>query len=191
MAEKKASLRKLNQLQLEEANLDTPGRTIKMVMPVCSTCQHGKVPDNWAERCPHDPYYATTAIPHEEPPPVEEILDPEGKGTGRFKITGEPEVWYEYKKELNFTQVPFNIRIDSRRGVQMGQAGGFKFVEDFGVAPFCQYRGCWSQELTVRHPQYGNYCSEMHAKLVVADTLGIPIQQDSDRLQEQLAKIAL
>lgn len=150
-------------------------RTIKMVRPRCDTIKVGDTvlfegcfgTERWTNgTCPHDPY-ASMMERREVRPKYEAIVDAENKPTGRMRVTGEEtEVWHE--RRWNLEQVPLSVRVNSGRGPEYYRALGWKDPQDMGLAPFCQFTGCWSQKIKFRD-DHGDYCSEAHAKLIVAD----------------------
>lgn len=148
-------------------------RMVKMARPVCVTttdsdgnitftgCQDPtKIRAGWWESCTHEPYFSLRAM-RETKPQYETLPD------GRQKLVGEETViWHE--KHANLAQIPVSQRINNGRAIEHYRTLGFKFPEEIGFAPFCQFNDCWSQNLKFRG-SHGDYCSEMQAKLIAAD----------------------
>lgn len=178
-------------------------RTIKMQRPVCNeqtmaalgrpeteACQakHNFVP-RWWEKCTHGPYFSYAERPVNEPI-LEAIVDEQGNDTGRFKILGRKEELY-LEEVPNLVQVAVSARVNSGLGYHDALAKGFRLPEECGIAPFCDYRDCWSQDVIV-HSQWGNYCSEPQARYVGAnEDETLLLHTDARRQRSQIAKVAL
>ncbi|HXJ66536.1 MAG TPA: hypothetical protein VNN79_22480 [Actinomycetota bacterium] len=64
-------------------------------------------------------------------------------------------------------QVSASIRNNSGSGPAAAELYGARAPELFGIAPFCEYWDCFSQDL--RDFPNGRFCSDAHSKLVFAD----------------------
>jgi hypothetical protein len=196
-----AQLRKIKRTAFNVPSPFQPGRTVKMGMPACEICQAGRAPQDWYLFCPHNPPAEgdTTTYRNQaggnpyvtRSETAVKTRDIEVQPDGTRLIKGVIETLVEVETD-NITQVPYEMRSDSGKGVQMAQAGGCLLPEKLGIAPFCQYRECWSQEIKVRNPQFGDYCSPEHARLSIANILGTTLEiLDNDRRQAQLMEIAI
>jgi hypothetical protein len=162
------------------------GRSMKMCSPHCSICQVPNAPLNWYMFCEHEPYITKTERPVRTP-----VVEDDPDVPGQKIVTGE-KTKLVYTETPNFTQVTVDVRVDAGNGFRIARECGFKLPEEMGFAPFCQYRDCWKQDLPVKTSQHGSYCSEIHAKLVIAHMLEILLDATSDkRREEQLARISV
>jgi len=90
----------------------------------------------------------------------------EKQADGSLIVTGRQEV-----RQLvimpRIEQVSASKRNNSGSGPAAAELFGAKKPEEFGIAPFCEYWDCFSQDIT----KYANgyFCSEGHSKLVFAD----------------------
>lgn len=163
-----------------------PQREIKVSYPSCTeqkmlvlglppdqACQ---LPHNihaaWWVDCDaagHQPYFSLTRQSMRRPQLVED-------SPGRYKLLGydEEEVWFE--QSPNLTQITLSDRVNSGVGLALYSVVGYVLPEVIGVAPFCQFRDCWAQDIKIRHEIYGDYCSETQAKLIAADIDGIRLE---------------
>jgi len=159
-------------------------RMLKMMVPLCDLCQSpsGNHPAKWWERCPHNPYFDRSEIVHEDP-----IITVQEDGRKRVTDTDK---WIEVVETPRFWQIPAVGRIDNGRGVEQAREYGYKLPQEMGYAPFCMFRDCWSQDITVRNGRWGEYCNEFHLKLIVADQRGKNLEFfDMDRRQQQIDEI--
>lgn len=122
----------------------------------------------------HDPYHFTvrTRI-------TEEVEDPE---TG---LITETRTRIRREKRLNVVQVSLNVRHTSGQEVRLALAKGYKPIEEFGFEAPCQFRNC-TKPVKVR-VQYGDYCSERHARLIAADQREIGLIVSGDPYSEDKA----
>lgn len=173
-------------------------RTIKLIRPKCDTIKEGDAiifegcwgTERWTRgECPHEPYTSMKEN-REVRPTYEAILDAEGKATGRMRVTGTTEeVWHE--KKWNLEQVPLSIRINSGRGPEFFRGLGWKDPSEVGLKPFCQFINCWSQRIKISN-DHGDYCSELHAKIIAADENEDKLEiLDAKKRERQMAQIAV
>lgn len=175
-------LKKLDRVR-SDASEYRPGRTVKMAAPQCSVCQLGNGQDQrgWWDKCEHSPYVESTEVSEDIP----EIVTEEG-----VKIVKSRKTRIRVNELYRLVQIPVGTRHDSGRSVEKARNEGRKFPEEIGLAPFCEYIDCWSQDLKVNSPVYGRYCSSIHARLAAANEIGIVIDVfDMKRRAEQLASI--
>lgn len=168
-----------------------PWRSIKMVEPICADCQEvaGGAPLGWWMKCVHNPYYTIEDVPVKTPI-IEEVAD-EATGVVEKLITGSKTKLVR-KESPNLKQVAFETRINSGEGVKMAQDNGCILPEAIGYKPYCQFGDCWNQNLRVRSPQFGDYCSELHCKVVIADSTGMALEVlDVKAREEQLRSIVI
>lgn len=164
-------------------------------MPRCSLCQTTDGYVDWWVRCEHNPYFR--AIETQVRKPITRLAE-----DGRLMLDGfETEVVREMKP--NFVEEPIGERVGSGVMVAYKKAvRGFKEVEDFGYAPFCDARGCWAQSkndgselelVTIVFP-FGHRATvrvhtELERKLAKADSFGKPIEQNlAHKREEQLER---
>lgn len=182
MATAKPQLKKVKRGPAAPSSMSS-GRTMKMADPHCDICQVPNHPINWAFNCEHNPYVTEREVPVREP--IIEV----NEETGEKLITGE-KTKLVLEESPNFTQIPMGKRYDNGNAFRIARELGMKMPEELGFAPFCQYRDCWSQDLKVKTAMYGSYCSEAHAKLVMAEELEIFLDvTDEKRRAQQLAGI--
>lgn len=177
----------------------------KMIAPVCRVligsgtddkgrsiydyrkpCTDGPHPHNWYETCPHDPYF------HEqEMPEVEEVREDQPDGT--YVVRGRTVV-QKVKRVPNLRQVPNAPRHAVFGELRKQRAKGWKFPEELGVAEFCMFMDCWSQNLPQRWVSevgFGSFCSADHALPLLAQQrnkiLEVPVDSASaTKRQNQL-----
>lgn len=141
------------------ANGNAPMRMRKMIAPRCAECFPSTelVPakSGWWRDCPHDPYVHINTIEVRKP----KLSEPDENG--EVFVEGE-EVKLRYVREYNWEQVPDEISVYSGRGVADSLERGWKFPEELGFAPFCDYRNCGEQNPKFRTP-VGNYHSRNEA----------------------------
>lgn len=144
-------------------------RSIKMLRPVCRICEaKPNRTRDWATRCTHDPYVSSAKVT-ENRPVYEDLPD------GRKKQTGV-ETIVSWEPHLNIAEITLSMKINSGQGVVKAQRKGFIFPEELksphypnGIAPVCQFRGCYSQQnLKDYGPggSWGTYCRDIEAALV-------------------------
>lgn len=147
-------------------------RMIKMVAPQCDPCQaefrgdpdKGGFPTKrWWNDCPHDPYFTVVPAKTEIVPVYK--TDEDGR---KLKVGEEEVVVADEYKRLNLRQVAQSLRINAGRGPEKKRNGfGFKYVQELGYEPVCEYRNCESPSILTS--AYGNYCSKLHARLIGLD----------------------
>ena len=145
------------------------GRYIKMLRPICATCQRGPgVPEDWWKRCAHNPYISVAYQ-------VETVRRYEDLPDGRRRLVGTETIETPYERP-NWVQVPAFPRVGSGLLVQKKRRRyGFIFPEELrspeypnGIANPCEFRDCWVQE-GVKEYQWGRYCRLIEAQLVGHD----------------------
>lgn len=188
----------LEKYNLPSGNTKSPAiRTVKMVAPQCDVrigdstrhpCTEGPHRADWFATCPHDPYF------HEqEMPEIRE--DREFQEDGTYIVTNRETVW-RMRRIPNLRQVPGSPR-HLGFSISKARSRGWRFPEELGVAPFCQYQDCWSQDLPDRwvSEDYGVFCSEQHATNTLAQRLKVTLEVGDEpaarsKRREQLAKLA-
>lgn len=150
------------------------GRFIKMLKPQCPL-ERQDDEDSFENPCSedggawwvdcekrgHDPYYTTIK-------------------------KGDQEV-----RRPNLTQVALNIRVNSGQGVESAKRRGRKMPEEMGLAPFCQYLDCWSQNIKFKNAEYGDYCTEDQLKMVMVDVNEVTLEVlNEKKRRRQLAQLA-
>lgn len=136
-------------------------RVIKMSPPRCKVCTDGLHRNDWYASCPHDPYFHEQEVPE-----VKEIREDQGDGT--YIVTDRKEV-IRVRQMPNLVQVPRSNRHATQ--FEKKRRKGWRLPEEIGVAPFCQFLGCWSQDIQFRSTFYGDYCSQTHALIPMADAM--------------------
>jgi len=143
----------------------------------------------------HDPYY------HEErrsemQTEYEDEVDESGAPTGRRQVIGQREIiWEEWMPNLK------QVSLGGRVG---GMKAGMTPV-DFAIShgcihptehptrplkPFCQYHGCWSQAVKVKHPRYGDFCDDYALRRIILDSRGTAFEvMNQTRRVEQLEQV--
>jgi hypothetical protein len=166
------------------------GRFIKMLRPICATCQRGQFPWDWWKRCKHNPYI-TIAEDRRSAPKYETGED------GRTRVTGT-ETFVEFREQLNWVPVSLNKRISSGSTVQRKRRiSGFIFPEELrtptypnGVAPPCEFRNCFRQK-DVKEYRWGRFCRRIEAQLIGHDIRmdggggALEVGQDSKSQEKQ------
>lgn len=157
------------------------GREIKLLRPICSTCQRGKgYPWDWWKRCQHSPYVKVASrsvdLPRYEP----EIVD--GNPTGRNRLMGT-DTFEEPIEVLNWMQISaFPRLIGTVNKVAAKRAHfGFIFPHELrtpgypnGIADPCEFRDCFYNgnpdgTTDIKTYRWGRFCMEMEARLVGFD----------------------
>jgi hypothetical protein len=152
------------------ARMSRPARLVKMVAAICpdrdtlvshqpNTASTGF----WIPQCiadGHDPF--TTSKEVEIKRPTYEERD--GK---KFK-TGE-EVEVELVTTPNMEQVASELKAYSGRGIEAALEMGWKYPEELGYAPFCDFLNCF-----IQNPKFetnvGSYCNRDQAAIMVLVT---------------------
>lgn len=164
-----------------------PSREVKMIAPHCEPCQK-KGLRNWWEKCPHNPYYSQA--PRSISVPVlacsacgEEVE--QGTATHcdqmSFELRGTKDK-VEYENVPNTRSVPVNEAQNSGQGVPKQIAKGWKFPQDIGIAPMCEYPRCYEPNPKIRTP-WGNYCTDGEARAVGLPLMGDAVEVSHDRIR--------
>ena len=149
------------------------GREIKMLRPICDTCQRGKAPMLWWKTCPHNPYVSAVPVEVTEPKYETEVVD--GKETGRKKLVGQDK-YIRWEERPNWVQISHNMRINSMALVGRKQRNnGFIFPHELrspeypdGIADPCEFRDCFIQT-DLMDTRWGKFCRKTEAQLVGHD----------------------
>lgn len=143
-------------------------RTIKLLRPICATCQRGaNVAPDWFKRCEHNPYISirkeSTKVPL-----YEDLPD------GRKKLVGQDEI-HSWHEQPNWVQVPLSPRISSGLAVERKMRAGFILPEDLrtpeypnGIKNPCEFRDCFAQK-GLKGYRWGTFCRLREAQLVGHD----------------------
>lgn len=139
-------------------------RTAKMIAPRCAVHFPGDNSvspfSNWVANCEaegHNPYVRVNTVENRRP-------KLETQEDGRVLVVGE-EVELEYHENPNWEQVPDELGVYSGRGVANSQARHYKFPEELGYAPFCDYYNCGEQNPKF-NTRFGRYHSRQEAALI-------------------------
>src|ERR1041385_6370651 len=131
-----------------------PMRVRKMIAPMCKEHFPGDGSinpySNWVRKCiaaGHDPYMHAREIERVKP-----VLEERDGVT--YKVGEEKTI--EYRMDYNWREVPNELRISSGVMVAHRLRQHWKMPEDFGFAPFCEYKGCPEQNPKFRTP-VGDY----------------------------------
>lgn len=152
-------------------------RADKMVRPTCKECQIGlDTPRDWAEHCEHDPYWSLQ--PKVIKTPVY-ATDEDGDMVLTETVTRTKMI-----RVPNITEVTNSVRHNDGEGRKKMQAKGFKLVTEVGIAPMCEMYGCGKAWPVVR-TEYGDYCSQGHAKLCIADITEVKFTVNDPRVYRQ------
>lgn len=152
-------------------------RASKMVRPICNECQVGlDTPINWFEKCEHDPYWSLS--PKVLKTPVYET-DEDGD-----MILKQTDVRTKMLRVPNVTEVVNSARSNDGKGIEKMQKKGFKHFPEVNLAPMCEMYGCGRPWPVVR-TEYGDYCTENHAKLCVADITEVKFTVNDPRVYRQ------
>lgn len=144
-------------------------RRVKMLRPICATCQRGPdVPEDWWKNCTHNPY-VTIAEKPVTTPVYEDLPD------GRKKLTGTETIveWFERPNWVQITAIP---RVNNASQVtQKRQRHGFIMPSELrspefpnGIADCCEFNNCFIQE-GVKQYRWGRYCRDTEARFVGHD----------------------
>lgn len=164
---------------------DATVRAIKMVRPVCKTCQiGGDELVGWWDTCEeegHDPYWHLQPKVLRIPIYVEDddgdlVLDEaKTKAKSRTKFIRLP----------NITEVLLQTQNNSGEGpTKMYKRKGFKLPRDVGARPLCEASGCGKSLPKIR-TSMGDFCSVRHAKLCIANETGVMFTVWTDPNQPQ------
>lgn len=155
-------------LQQAGIRISSVGRSVKMLRPICATCQRGRnYPRDWYLRCTHNPYVGRKRL-------EEKVAVYENLADGRKKVIGE-DVIHSWEPWPNWVQVATRPRIDSDKRVLRKRGMGFIAPEEVrspeypaGIASVCDYRECFSQ-VGLKQTRWGRYCRDIEAQLVGQD----------------------
>lgn len=145
------------------------GRDIKMLRPICATCQRGSdIPEDWWKSCTHGPYVSAVEV-SETKPQYEDLDDGTKRLTGRETIV-------HWEERPNWVQVPHHPRVGSETMVERKQRRyGFIFPEELrsplfpnGIVNPCEFRDCFIQT-ELKDYQWGRFCRKVEAQLVGHD----------------------
>jgi hypothetical protein len=168
--------------------LNTAIRMLKLVAPDCAPCTEGPHAADWFRTCPHDPYFHT-----QDAPEVVEEREPQPDGT--YVVT-ERKTVYRVRRMPNLRQIPHSTR-HLGFALRKKLRKGFAFPEQLGIAPFCQFGDCWSQDIPERWrgTVHGDYCSEDHARVMSAQHESVPLEIGDEpgaraKRERQLARVA-
>jgi hypothetical protein len=151
-------------------------RAIKMAQPICEICQtveairdESPIRWTWMKDCEHGPqgmgpYWSFSPKVINTPKIVEDedgefVLD---SVATRTKMVLMP----------NIVEIPITMGFESGEGLQKAAHHGFKVLSDIGLAPMCEMYGC-GKAWPLVGTDFGNYCTEIHAKLCIADAEGV------------------
>jgi hypothetical protein len=144
-------------------------RRIKLLRPICATCQAGQdVPEDWWKTCDHNPYISV--VEKVDRHPKYEDLE-----NGKKRITGYEEI-ASWEERPNWTQVTLHPRINNATGVERKMRRyGFIFPEELrsplfpdGIANCCEFSNCFVQK-DLKQYIWGTYCRRVEAQLVGHD----------------------
>lgn len=144
------------------------GREIKMLRPVCRTCE-GRF--GWWLTCPHDPYVSMAEIREQLPEWGPDLPD------GRKQQVGWKTA-VAYRPVPNRTQVSLSLKVSSGSTVETKRrTAGFIFPSELrsphfpnGIAEACQWRGCFYQiglKPYGSDGSVGTFCREEEAGLAL------------------------
>ena len=211
---------KLYKVPGSNPQLTKPFRTVKMLQPLCAehfpgTRQSMKddahpnagmldSPDGsvhpksgWWEDClaaGHDPYVAEYGEQRKKKETETRNID----GEEVEVVVGEVE-YTVLRQRPNFEQVPFDIKAYSGVAIQDARERGWVFPQERGLAPYCEFRNCWTQNPKFRTP-VGDYCTRDQAAVMMLYKGGdersvegvpmyIPVDDDANRFRQQLRKV--
>lgn len=168
--------------------LSRPGRTIKMFKPGCNAEHMGLEGVNcqnkggqWWVGCEHDPYFNVYDKTVREPV-IEE------NEQGELEIVRYVEKIIRIKTPRT-AQVHLTIRSNSGLGVEKKRVRGYKFLEEKGYHPVCQFLNCWDPNVRFR-TEYGDYCSRDEAAINYLVEEGIAYEVYSPKVaRAQLAGV--
>jgi hypothetical protein len=173
------------------ANVVMGHRAIKMLRPICKDCQNPpEHPANWYETCPHfgadrNKMYWSYSTKIIKTPVYEEDEDGD-------LVVKEEQVKTKLVLVPNWTEVPADTaHSDGQAPRRCYEQKGFRYPEEIGLAPMCQFSGCGKAWPRIR-TSLGDYCTELHAKLAVANELEINLVAHNPRIRaQQLREISL
>lgn len=173
----------------------TGHRRIKMVRPVCDAakmsalglpegdaCQdQAKAEPGWWLRCEHNPYFSLTRRVEQVPT----FGAPNERGERTITGYDNREVFVEAP---NLTQVSLTPRHNNGGGPGEAQAfKGYKFPQEVGLAPYCQFMDCWSHDIKFT-TRVGDFCEAWQAQLVAADVQGTVLEAGAANLPGSIEK---
>lgn len=163
-------------------------RVLKMAMPDCDICTDGIHAKDWYLTCPHNPYFHPQMMP--------EIVETrEEQPDGTYIVTDRKTV-QRVRDVPNIREVPVSPR---HMGAQYNKkrAKGWRHMAEVGVSEFCQFSGCWSQDIPPqwRSQEYnGNYCSRDHALIALGQERGVRFEvgttpKSREKREDQMASL--
>lgn len=167
------------------------GRTLKMIQPVCPESAAGSgcemLYGAWWIECDkkgHNPYFQVGEVKTNIP----EIAESE---SGRKLVTGYKEE-IELVESVRTNQVPYTDRVGSKQMPEDKRFfHGWKFPEELGFAPMCQFRNCYEAFPEVK-TRYGDYCREEEARMVIADERHVVLEvMLPEKRQDQIEGITI
>lgn len=170
-------------------------REVKMVAPSCEECQSKRRP-RWWERCPHNPYFSksprtlTTVVLRCSV--CDERVEGQALHCGQstFRQDGVEET-VQYEMVANIRPVRVDEGTNSGRAVERALAKGFRWPQELGIAPMCEFPGCYEPNPSVR-TSAGSYCNETEAKIVLHSMGAEAVEVFNDRIrQEQLRRVSI
>lgn len=114
----------------------------------------------------HDPYYTRLR---------RAVIDEEVAEDGTVM---DSKIRYVVEKRLNIMPISVNRRIASGQLLALARARGGLPMEDFGYASPCEFRSCSRPQKV--ETRVGKYCSERHARLILADARSMLLTVPSD-----------
>lgn len=170
------------------------GREIKMLRPVCATCQRGKnYAWDWWKRCPHSPYVALAEVPVTQP-----VYEDVPGQPGKKKLVGT-ETIVEWVERPIHTQISALSRVSGTRNQVMRKHDvfGFIFPEELRTPTFpngiknpCEFRDCFNQ-VGVKQYRQGRFCRDIEAQLVGFDEGpgALEVGEGDQNLQKQRSQL--
>jgi hypothetical protein len=193
---KKAKLVKLPWVKGDRPRLFQK-RAIKMIKPGCDTCQgahNGQPPRGWWDECTHQPYFNQRAVDL----PVDTLVcdgcsEEVPEGTLEH-CEGKPITIAETKIKRVLRPIPQMVEVRVDQAENSGGSvsryrltKGYRFPQELGFAPMCEFSRCWSPEITEK-TTWGNYCSREHASLAHLAITGEAIEISDERRRAQQAR---
>ncbi|HLA81661.1 MAG TPA: hypothetical protein VJP78_08625 [Thermoleophilia bacterium] len=175
-------------------NRATARRAVKMAVPRCDPCQ-GTGRLNWWEDCPHKPYHVRRQTLVESPvikcSRCDEVLPDDtlehcgGQDFEIVEIKRKPQI----EVTINTAQAVVDDAVNSGQQVDIMRRKGWKLPQELGISPMCQLSRCYRPNPRVR-TNFGDYCSELHAKLVALYLEGESVEIFNQRkMRKQIQSI--
>jgi hypothetical protein len=172
-------------------NMNRVMKTVKMVRAKCVEHQAGyhRFNTDWIEVCKaegHDPF--VTVKQKRIVTPVTEVRE-----DGKTYLVKE-DIAIEQVSRPNWVEVPDEHKLRGGRGVAIALQQGWKYPEELGYAPFCDFKGCWEQ-----NPKFQTRAGKFHqrdeAALIVLRAeetpVYVPVGVDQRRRAAQLSAVQL